>query len=258
MIGNNKIGLVLSGGGYRGLAHVGVLKALEERNIQVDFISGTSAGAIVGALYASGSSWEEIFKFFEEADVISYKHYTFQKAGLLDSTKYVKWLKDYFPEDRFEALKIPLFVATTDLLEARTKYHFSGELVNPLIASCAVPGVFSPLKFDGRLLCDGGVTNNLPVEPLVTLADKIIGVYVNPLQSVSQKELKSTRSVLQRAYLIMRKSMSQKDMNQFDVFIAPEKLSQYAILSKNHLKEIFDLGYQQACTQLDEWLKINA
>lgn len=254
MINNDKIGLVLSGGGYRGLAHVGVLKAMKERNIEADFVSGTSAGAIVGALYASGASWEDILRFFKEADVISYRHYTFQKAGILDSIKYVNWLTEFFPENSFEALKIPLFVATTDLLEARTKYHFTGELVKPLIASCAVPGMFSPIEFEGRFLCDGGVTNNLPVEPLITLADQIIGVYVNPLQRISQKELKSTRSVLQRAYLIMRKSMSQKDMDNFDVFIAPEKLSQFAILSKNRLDEIFELGYEQACIQLDEWL----
>ena len=114
MINNDKIGLVLSGGGYRGLAHVGVLKAMKERNIEADFVSGTSAGAIVGALYASGSSWEDILRFFKEADVISYRHYTFQKAGILDSIKYGNWVTEVFPENSFAALKIPLFIATTD------------------------------------------------------------------------------------------------------------------------------------------------
>lgn len=255
MFEDNKIGLVLSGGGYRGAAHIGVLKAMAERNITPSFISGTSAGAIIGALYAAGLDWNDIFYFFKETNVVSYKNYTFQKAGLLDSTKFVPLFSDIFKEDSFESLEIPLFVGTTDLLEAKTRFYFEGELILPLIASASIPGVFSPVKFKNRLLCDGGVTNNLPVEPLIPLSDDIIGVYVNPLQEISDKNLKSTRSVLLRSYLIMRNAISKKNLNQCDVLIAPKALNSFNVLSKSNLDQIFNMGYEEACIQLDNFLK---
>lgn len=255
MIQNTKIGLVLSGGGYRGAAHIGVIKAMTERNIKPSFISGTSAGAIVGALYAAGISWEDMFDFLKNTHVFSYKNYTFQKAGLLDSSKFTQLFQDIFPENSFEALHLPLYVGTTDLLEAKTRFYFEGELILPLIASAAIPGVFSPIYFKERLLCDGGVTNNLPTEPLIPISDKIIGVYVNPLQEVTKQELMSTRAVLQRSYLIMRHAVSKTNINHCDVLIAPKELNSFNMLSRSNIDQIFEMGYQEACVQLDKFLK---
>ena len=114
------VGLVLSGGGYRGAAHAGVIKAMEEFGITPDSISGASAGAIVGALYASGRNGEEILEFLKEYDALSLRHYTFQKPGLFDSAKYHEAFQVIFPEDRFEALQTPLFIAATDLIQSKT------------------------------------------------------------------------------------------------------------------------------------------
>ena len=255
MIQKEKIGLVLSGGGYRGVAHLGVIKALIERNITPDFISGTSAGAIVGSLYAAGLSWEEIYALFKETDIFTLKNYAFQKAGLIDGSNFVDLFQQVFPENSFEALKIPLFIGTTDLIEAKTRFYFEGELILPLIASASAPGIFSPISYQGRLLCDGGVTNNLPIEPLIPLSDKIIGVYVNPLQAVTKEDLLSTRAVLERSYYIMRNAISKKNINQCDVLIAPEKLSTYGIMSKSNLNKILEMGYEEACLKLDNFQK---
>lgn len=257
MFQDYKIGLVLSGGGYRSAAHIGVLKAMSERGIKPNFISGSSAGAVIGAMYAAEYTWDDIYNFLKDTDVVSFRNYSFQKAGLLDSTNFVSLLNEVFPENSFEALKIPLFVATTDLLEARTRFYFDGELILPLIASSAIPGVFSPISFQNRLLCDGGVTNNLPTEPLIPLSDKIIGVYVNPLQKISKDELGSTRSVLERSYLIMRDAISRRNFNACDILIAPEKLSNFNVLSKSNLQEIFEMGYEEACIKLDALSKID-
>lgn len=250
----NKIGLVLSGGGYRGAAHIGVLKAMAERNITPNYISGTSAGAIIGALYAKGMSWEEIFEFLKGVDVFSIRNYTFLKAGLLDSNKYIDFFKQVFPKNDFDELKIPLFIATTDLINAKTRFYFQGKLIEPLVAAASLPGIFSPVKFNGRLLCDGGVTDNLPVEPLVPISDKIIGVYVNPLEDISEKKLKTTKAVLERSYLIMRESITKRNINKCDIVIAPKSLNKFNFLSKNNLDEIFEEGYKEACRKLDEWL----
>ena len=249
----NKVGLVLSGGGYRGAAHAGVIKAMDELGMRPDYISGTSAGAIVGALYAAKHSGEDILKFLKEYDVLSLRNYAFQKPGLFDSAKYHDTFRIIFPEDRFEALPTPLFIATTDLVQSKTQYFYQGELIRPLIASSAVPGVFSPVTIDEQVLCDGGVTNNFPIEPLLTYCDKIIGVYVNPLETVTPKELSKTMSILERAFFILMNTASERKFNQCDVLIEPPKLSQYRLLSKTNLDAIFELGYQEGKRKLEEF-----
>ena len=250
---NKKIGLVLSGGGYRGAAHVGVFKALEELEIKVDVIAGTSAGAIMGAFYAAGYNWQTMLDFLVKTEAVSLSKYAFQKAGFLDSAKYKSLFEQYFPDDRFAALKIPLFITTTDLIEGKVKFFYEGELIKPLIASCAVPGVFSPVPMDDLLLCDGGVTNNFPVEPLMTISDVIIGVYVNQLNKVNSTELKSTFNVLQRAFLIIRKNQFEQKFSHCDVIISPPNLIEHNILSKNNLQEIFEIGYEEAMLKLSTW-----
>ncbi len=247
-----KIGLVLSGGGFKSAAHVGVFKAMQELGIKPDLVAGTSAGAIVGAFIAAGYDWEIIMNFLKEAEVISYNKYSFQKAGLFDSAKYKNLFDQYFPNDSFESLKLPLFIATTDLIEGKTHYFYKGELIKPLIASCAVPGVFSPVPIEGLLLCDGGVTNNFPIEPLLVMSDLIIGVYVNLLNSASSESLKSSFNVLQRAYMIIRKNQFEQKFSNCDVLISPPNLTTHNILSKNNLEEIFEIGYAEAIERLSK------
>ncbi|MFV0573734.1 MAG: patatin-like phospholipase family protein [Xanthomarina gelatinilytica] len=247
-----KLGLVLSGGGYRGVAHIGVLKAMEELGMKPDFISGTSAGAIVGSLYAAGCTYNEIFDVFIKTELFSYQNYTFKKPGLIDGSKIEKLLKTHLKEDSFESLKIPMFIATTDLIDGKTHFFNKGPLIKPIIASSSVPGVFSPIVFNDLLLCDGGVTNNFPIEPLQICCDKIIGVFLNSLLETSKKQLKTTRSVLERAYKITRVNASEDKFKFCDVFIAPKELGKYEVFSKSHAKEAFEMGYQEAKFQLSE------
>ncbi|MFC5194263.1 patatin-like phospholipase family protein [Bizionia hallyeonensis] len=251
----NTIGLVLSGGGYRGIAHIGVLKAMKELGIKPDYISGTSAGAIVGSLYAAGHSCDKIFDFFSNTELFTYHNYTLKKPGLIDGSKIENILKTYFKEDSFEALKTPMYIATTDLVHAKTRYFNSGPIIKPIIASSSVPGVFSPVVFNDFLLCDGGVTNNFPVEPLLITCDKIIGVFLNSLLETSKEKLTSTKSVLERAYKITRVNASENKFKSCDVFIAPKELGKHEIFSKTHAKEIFEMGYQEAKLQLTAFYK---
>lgn len=254
MIKSKKFGLVLSGGGYRGVAHVGVLKAMEERGIVADFVSGTSAGAMVGALHAAGYHWSEVLTIFEELEVFSIRNYAINKPGMIDSDKFYEVLKKLFPEDQFEALKTPLFVATTDIVEGKTRFFHKGNLIRPILASMAVPGVFSPVEIEGNLLCDGGVTNNFPTEPILSLSDAIIGVYVNPLEKITKDKLKSGLAVVQRAYFVIRAVTSQQKFSDCDILIAPSGLNHFGVLSKGDTQASFQLGYDEAIKQIDLFL----
>ncbi|GGG40527.1 patatin-like phospholipase family protein [Bizionia arctica] len=250
MKSSKKIGLVLSGGGYRGIAHIGVLKAMEELDIKPDYISGTSAGAVVGALYAAGHSWKEILKLFTNIELFSIHHFAMHKPGLFDGKKLANQISSFFKEDSFESLNIPMFIATTDLLEGKTQFFYNGKIVIPMIASASVPGVFSPVEFNNYLLCDGGVTNNFPIEPLLVYCDKIIGVYLNSLEEITKEDLKTTKSVLDRSYKIARVRETKAKFQDCDVLISPNDIGQYEVFSKAHIDTLFELGYREAIQKL--------
>ena len=115
-------GLVLSGGGIRGVAHIGVIKALEEHGIYATHISGTSAGAIVGALYAGGVKWEDILEFFKVIPIFHANRFARKKPGFLDTEKFYDEFKKFFPQDSFESLPKELFITATDIIKGELKY----------------------------------------------------------------------------------------------------------------------------------------
>ena len=248
-----KYGLVLSGGGVRGIAHVGVIKALEEHGIHPTFISGASAGAVVGAFYAAGYTTEKIMEFFRTTSLFSVRNYTVRKAGFLDTIKYYKLFKQYFPEDDFEALEKSLNIATTNMVTGKCKFFNKGQLILPLLASAAFPGVFSPIKIDEAIYADGGIVNNFPIEPLMTDCDKIIGVYAQPLKEVKPADLKTSFAVMERAYYISRASKSMQKFNDCDLVISPNSLNQYGTFSMNKIEEIYQIGYDAANVELSHF-----
>lgn len=161
MTRRGKVALVLSGGGARGFAHIGVLQALEEREVTVDLVAGTSMGAVLGALYASGHSADEIYalaKGLSWRDVIDLSLQT----GILKGDKLRQFLAEHLPPT-FEDLEIPLAVTTTDMETGEEHVLLQGDLVAAVRASSSLPGAFEPVQLDGRTLADGGIVNNLPV-----------------------------------------------------------------------------------------------
>ncbi|AUC81122.1 patatin-like phospholipase family protein [Lacinutrix sp. Bg11-31] len=246
------VGLVLSGGGIRGVAHIGVLKALEEYNITVSHVSGTSAGAIVGSLYAAGHSWQEILQFFKNVPIFNYKKYANNKPGFIDTSKFYKDLKPFFTQDDFNTLKRKLYISTTNLLTANLETFNSGELIKPILASSAVPGIFSPVLMKDSIYIDGGILNNFPVEPLQKECSKIIGVYVNPIQDVATKDLKHSYQVLNRAYNISFNNQSMSKFNLCDLVVYPDKLKEYGLFSIKNIDAIFNIGYEEAIKVLQK------
>lgn len=247
-----KTGLILSGGGARGVAHIGVLKALEEKNIEVNHITGTSAGAIVGGLYASGHCPETILKFFKTTSIFNYKRYAYSKPGFIDTNKFYDDLSRLITVDDFDSLTIPLDIVTTNLIDGSEFIFTKGKLIKPILASAAFPGLFIPVEIEGNIFVDGGVLNNFPVEVLKDKCDLIIGVYVNPLEEVLPTQLKHSYQVAQRAYQISNGSRCEQKFKDVDILIAPQQLENYGMFNLKHLDQIFNIGYEETIKVLEK------
>ena len=251
-----KTSLVLSGGGVRGMAHVGAIQALEEQGIYPEVVSGSSAGAVVGALYCHGYSPAEMKRFFEETPLFQISRFAFGKPGFIDTDKFYKDFVKYFRMDDFESLKKPLFVTAVDMLKGRKKVFSQGELIRPLLASSAFPGLFSPVCIDEVLYSDGGILDNFPVSPVEELAEELIGIYVSPLETIQPESLKYSVNVLERA---IRINYSERSMSKFracDLLVRPPKLVDYGLLDVGKLEEIYRVGYETTKKELRNKLRL--
>ncbi len=246
-----KIGIVLSGGGTRGVAHIGVLQALREHGIEPECIAGTSAGALVGALYAAGYSAEEMLEFFARKRPFAVSKFSLAKPGLVDTHKVWDDFHEYFPDDRFEALQRKLFVTATDIVNARQEIVTSGPLVAALLASSAIPMVFTPIQIEGRWFADGGIINNFPIEPLKVLCDAILGVYASPLRTADRIDLKSAWAVSQRAFEVAMYHGSKGKFRECDMLLCPEELGAYGAFDTKRMDEIYEIGYRSAIRRMD-------
>ncbi len=248
------IGLALSGGGMKGIAHIGAIKALEENNIHPTHISGSSMGAMVGAFYASGYSPEEIADFFKAVPLFYPTRYAFGKPGIINPENFYQDFKQYFPEDNFKALQKKLYITAVDMLTGNLKVFDEGELIKPFLASSAFPGLCSPVAVNGSLYADGGILDNFPLSPLKLECDQIIGVYVSPINDIKTENLKYAVDVLERAIRINFSNASFQKFSQCDLLIHPP-LSKYGMFDKNHIDEIFNIGYETTINKLKEMEK---
>ncbi|REE07685.1 NTE family protein [Winogradskyella pacifica] len=237
------IGLVLSGGGMRGVAHVGAIKALEEHNIYPTHIAGTSTGAIVGGLYAYGYTCDEMMQFFKTVQILDYKKYALNKPGFIDSGKYYSFFKKKFPEDSFSVLKKKLFITATNITDGKLETFSEGELIKPILASSAFPGLFSPVKIKDKLYIDGGVLNNFPLELIRKDCDTLIGVYLNLFKTASISDFKHFYNIIERAINIRIAKSDEKKFIHFDVVIAPKNLTHYGLFDKKNIDAIYKIGY---------------
>ena len=247
-----KLGLVLSGGGARGAAHIGAIKAFEEFGISPTHVSGTSAGAIVGALYAAGIPWSEILNFFKTISIFQTTRYARNMPGFINSSKFYDDLKKYLPSDNFNALKKELFITAANVIDGTSKTFSKGQLIKPIIASASFPGVFTPTEINGKFYIDGGTLNNFPVEPLKKECDKIIGIYVNPLKKITIKDLKYSIAVVERAYKIKVASESMLKFPDCDLVIYPEELLNFGTFDMKNVDAIFNVGYTSTLQMLEE------
>lgn len=239
-----KLGLVLSGGGARGLAHLGVIKAMEEYGIRPDIIAGTSAGAIAGALIAAGHTAEEALTFFEDRKVYDFARFTASKIGLMVMTGMQKRLEEFLDVRTFDQLKIPLVVVASDLEAGMPEAFERGELIPRLLASASIPIVFVPAEINGRTYVDGGVFMNLPVRPIRERCEKIIGVEIYPIDS--SKKVTNIIHMAERSFHLGLDANMRIDKKLCDIYIEPPHMHAYNIFEINKARQIFDEGYTEA------------
>lgn len=161
------LGVALGGGGMKGWAHLGVISVLDRLGLRPSVIAGCSAGALIGAFYAYGYSMEEMRRFMREQRTSSLFALRLDGLGLLGTDGFREYLQQHLGDCTFEDLKVPFYVITTDLETGREVVLSRGPLVDAVLASSAMPGIFAPVEIDGRLLIDGGLCNNVPVSALV-------------------------------------------------------------------------------------------
>jgi len=238
-------GLVLSGGGARGFAHVGVLKALQELGIKPEMISGVSSGAVMGAYYAAGFSFDDIIKIVQQTELFHFRDLSILKPGLFTINTVKKCLEKQLKNLTLEQLRIPLIVSATDFREGKSVYFSKGDLVEALLASSAIPVLYQPVIMNEQLLVDGGLVNNFPVEPLLNVCDTIIGVHVNPLRTVNKNNLNIPTVIDHSFHLAIMNSVRRKQQ-QCTLFIEPAELIRYGMFDMNDAEAIAAIGYQ--CT----------
>ena len=250
------IGVVLSGGGVRGFAHLGLLKVLDELKIKPAAISGVSAGAIFGALYASGKSPDEIIALAKANKYLGFANLLWRREGLFSMETIKKILIENLPDDSFEALKIPLFVNATDFLHNKTIFFSSGKLILPLIASSSVPVIFEPVSNDDSKLVDGGLLDNFPIEPLLASCDAIIGSHVNKLETITDVNVRfSKAAMIERCFHLSVANSVYSKVHLCTVFIEP-RLDNFGLFRMKNIEQIFEIGYQCALREKDRLMDL--
>ncbi|MFC1666223.1 patatin-like phospholipase family protein [Nanoarchaeota archaeon] len=252
-----KIGLVLGGGGAKGFAHIGVLKFLEEKNIPIDYVAGTSIGAIIGALYCLGYSSFEIEKIAKTTKFKQLFDLTLPKKGLIKGEKIEIYLKHLFENKKFSDLKKPLFVVSTDIINFHEVIFNKGDLTKAVRASISIPGIFHPVPNKNKILVDGGVLNNLPIDVLQKKADSIIAVNLEkgkikqPIYETANSKKENTESIniiniLLNSYTMIIANQLKNMADNPNILILSPDLEKISIKDFNKSEQGILKGYEIA------------
>lgn len=238
------LGLALSGGGARGFAHPGAIKAIEDMGQKPEVIVGTSAGALAGVLYADGYTPEEIISLFVGTEFKEFAQIQIPKAGIFSTQGFRRFLKKHLHAETFEDLAIPVKVVTTNLDDGKSVVFHKGPLIEPVIASCSIPIVFEPVVIDGINYVDGGIFKNFPVSVIRSDCEKVIGVNASPM--VSRKYNKTIMQIAERSYHYMSRNNTLLDRKLCDILVEMEDLVTYKTFDIESANKIFNIGYTYA------------
>ena len=249
-----KIGISFSGGGARGAAHIGVLQALNDKGIFPTHISGASAGSIIAALYADGFSPKEILKMSKEKDFLNIFRIGFTTSEITELTRLKNFLKSHLTVTKIEELKLPLFISATNLNKYQSEIFASGNLINVLLASCAIPILFKPVVIGNDSYVDGGLLNNLPIEPLKQHCDVTIGINICP--NHSENKVDGIRDVAQRCFHILAWNAVNERLKKCDIQLELKETYEFSMFDLTRSDELFKIGYDATISQIDSILKL--
>lgn len=256
------VGLALSSGGARGFAHVGVIKVLEENNIPIDYIAGTSMGSIVAAYYALFGSVEGLDEFahnFKRRDLFKLLDFNNLKKSLIKGERAKRWLEDNFGDRYFKDTLIPLRVSATSLEDGSKVIFEKGPIVLAVLASCSLPGFLPPIEYKGKHLVDGGIIDTTPVSLLDKWnPDVIIAVDLYKLNKI-EFHSESIIDILQRTQDIMMSRLSDYSEEQYAdhiVVIKPSAGRNTEILAFHKVEEKVKAGERAARKALPDIKKM--
>lgn len=238
-----QVGLCLSGGGARGAFHMGVLQALDEKEIDISIIAGCSAGALVGSLYAAGVEPRDMLKLAVSTRWFSFLQPSFPNRGLmpLDYLEFV--LKKHIPHNSFQKLNIQLKIVATNISKGTLRVFDEGEIIKPVLSSCSVPLLFKPIVMDGDIYLDGGILMNLPACIIRKECDFLIGVSLMPIQAVTINEINSSYKILTRILELSVNNNSKTQMALCDLMIESNDISGFSRFDLKGAEDLFQLGY---------------
>lgn len=255
------IGLALGGGFARGIAHVGVLKVLEEENIPIKFVAGTSVGALIGAAYCSGVTIPELE---EIATRVRFKHFarwTLSRYGFASNQRMIGFLSSILKVKTFEELRIPLAVTATDFATGEGAVFHSGPLIDTVRASCAYPGMFLPVKIRGRLLVDGMLAHAVPTNPLREMgAARVLAVHLKGRWTNGDGGPRHLFDVIGQCFAIAQEMNCGVWQKAADLVLEPD-VSGYKYDDFEHSRELVRAGEavtREALPQIRKWLRVEA
>jgi NTE family protein len=215
-----RIGLALGGGFARGIAHIGVLRVLEQNEIPIDLIAGTSVGALVAATYASGTPLEEMGRQAVATRFRDFGRWTLSRMGMASNDRLGEFLHKFTPSERFDQMKIPLSIVATDLMSGKSVHFTKGQIEPALRASCAYPGLFLPVEYQKHFYVDGFLTETVPVEAARAMgADIVIGVHLEP--GLLDSPPHSMIEVISRSFSIIQTAAMQQWREDVDILVEP-------------------------------------
>ena len=254
MINRPKIGLALGSGSARGMAHIGVIKALEENSINIDMVSGSSAGALIGGLYCSGIKPDMIRKLAVQIDKKLWMDFSVPRRGIVKGDKIEEILKIITGNKNIENLDKELSIVATDLYNAKEIVFTSGPIYRAIRASISIPGFFEPVEHDGILLVDGGVVDRIPISVLKDNgADIVIAVDVG--FSDYNSRVFHLLDIMQQSIDVMAKRILEADKIYADVILEPT-LSHIDSSEFERVEECAEIGYNCANEKIDEIISI--
>jgi len=242
---NSSVGIALGGGAARGIAHIGVLKAFEENDIRISYISGTSIGALVASYYAFGKSIDDIKNIGEELNFTSIIGFSLHKKGMFSTRSIENMILKDLGNVNIEDAKIPLAICTTDISSGEQIVLKRGNLAKAVCASTAIPGIFIPIEINNKTLVDGGITENVPISLLDEMGAGItIGVNLNGHQKYSPP--KDVIAIMSNAIDIAIDLRTKDQLKQADFTLSLD-LERYSRFDNSEqFDDLYDEGYQHA------------
>ncbi|NLA27704.1 MAG: patatin-like phospholipase family protein [Firmicutes bacterium] len=251
---NPKIGLALGGGLARGLAHIGAIRVLQEKGIKIDYIAGTSMGSLIAALYACGLKLKLIERLAQRISRRTWMDLTFPRMGLIAGDKLEELLYMLTGRRNFADLTLPLAVVAVDLISGERVVLTEGSVARAVRASCAIPGIFSPVEIGGKLLVDGGVLQRVPASVVREMGAELV-IAVDVGIHVGDYKISHIFDVMSKSLDIMSREIHRRQSNDADVLIAPG-VSDLGPFDFQCVEKAIDRGEEAAREVLPQLVKL--